>query len=148
MAKVFGERDPFEDVEKMRRRMRRMMRAFWEPFAGFREELEYDSFPVDISEIDGELMLKADLPGFEKDEVKVRITDDSVDIMAVKKREKKEVTETMYRQERAMGSVRRALTLPTKVDSDEVKAEFKNGVLTLRMRKKEAKKKGKEVKIE
>lgn len=147
---VFEEFDPFYEIERLHRRLneltRRLSEPLREPWRVWREELRYETFPVDLSDTDGELVLKADLPGFEKDDLKVRLTEDSVEITAEKKREKKEITKTMYRRERAMGSLKRFLTLPVKIDPESADAEFKNGVLTIRMKKKEVKK-GKEIKI-
>jgi HSP20 family protein len=72
--------------------------------------------------------------------------DDAIDILADKKEEKKEITKTMYRRERAIGTLRRTMTLPVPVDAENVQADFQNGVLTVTM-KKEKVKKGKEIKI-
>jgi len=149
------ERDPWEEERRTRRIMRRLMNRVWEPFSRpfspefwkeFREEMKYDSFPVDLSETDGELILNADLPGFEKSDLKINVTDDSIDILAQKRGEKKEITEKMYRRERVMGALRRSMTLPVPVDPENIIAEFKNGVLTVTMKKKKVKK-GKEIKI-
>jgi HSP20 family protein len=147
---VFEDWDPWEEERRMREFIRRMMRSFWRPLARpwreLREEFRYDTFPVDLSETNGELVLHADLPGFEKDDIKIHVTENSIDICAEKKREKKIQTKTMYRQERAIGALRRYITLPVQVDPEKVTAEFKNGVLTVTMKKKKVKK-GKEVKI-
>ena len=152
---MFEEWDPWEEERRIRRIMRRLMDRVWEPFSRplspefwreFREEMRYESFPVDLSETDGELILHADLPGFEKSDLKINVTDDSIDILAQRKEEKKEITRTMYRRERSMGALRRRMTLPVPVDPENVTAEFKNGVLTVRMKKKKVKK-GKEIKI-
>jgi len=147
--------DPWEEERRVRRIMRRLMSRAWEPFSRpfnpefwkeFKEEMRYDSFPVDLSETDSELVLNADLPGFEKGDLKINVTDDTIDILAQRKEEKKEITKTMYRRERAMGALRRSMNLPVIVDPESVIAEFKNGVLTVRMKKKKVKK-GKEIKI-
>jgi len=139
------ELDPWEEERRARRIMRRMMGRMWEPLSRpftpefwkeFREEMKYDSFPVDLSETNGELILNADLPGFEKGDLKINVTDDSIEILAQRKEEKKEVTKTTYRRERAMGALRRSMTLPVTVDPENVAAEFKNGVLTVIMKKK------------
>lgn len=142
--------DPFEEIERLQRRinwlMRRMMESLRIPMRELREVWMYESFPVDLKDAGDELILEADLPGFEKDEIKINLTEDTIEIIASKKREEKEITETMYRKERFRGTMRRVLTLPVKVDPETAEAEFKNGVLTVRMKKKEAKK-GKEIKI-
>ncbi len=142
----FEEWDPWEEEKRIREFMRRIMGSFWRPWREFREELRYESFPIDLAETDDELILRADLPGFDKDNLKIRITDNTIDITAQKKEEKKEISERMYRRERSMGSLRRFLTLPVEVNPDEVEAKFDKGVLTVRMKKKKVKK-GKEIKI-
>lgn len=150
MFMVFEVWDPFEEIERLQRRinwlMRRMMEPLRMPMKELRETWMYESFPIDLKDTGKELVLEADLPGFEKDEIKINLTEDSIEITASKKREKKEVTETMYRRERVRGVMRRFITLPVKVDPESAEAEFKNGVLTVRMKKKEIKK-GKEIKI-
>lgn len=150
MFMVFEVWDPFEEIERLQRRinwlMRRMMEPLRVPVKELRETWMYESFPIDLKDTGKELILEADLPGFEKDEIKINLTEDSIEITASKKKEEKEVTETMYRKERIKGMMRRFITLPVKVDPESAEAEFKNGVLTIRMKKKEIKK-GKEIKI-
>ena len=138
--------DPFEEMDRTYRKLHEMMRRAWEPmrqpWMRFREE----AFPVDLEDTDGELILKADLPGFEKDDIALRVTENTVEISAKRKEEKKEVTKTTYVRERRAGAYRRIMNLPVTIDPESVSAEFKNGVLTVRMKKKEVKR-GKEIKI-
>lgn len=137
--------DPFEELERMHRRIHHIMKRMWEPVG---EEIRsFGSFPVDISETEEEVIIKADLPGFSKDEISIKLTEDTADISAQHKEKKVERTEKSYRAERKFGSFRRFLTLPTKIDYNKVEAKFENGVLTIRAPKKEKKKVGKEVKI-
>jgi len=152
-----NEFDPWEEQRRMRRYIRRMMNRFTEPIGRawsyapeywerFKEDMKFDSFPIDLSEKENELILKADLPGFKKDDVGIRLQDNILCIIAQKKKEVKEVKGNYYRQERSFGALRRCVTLPVEVDADSVDAEFKDGILTLRMKKKKVKK-GKEIKI-
>ncbi|MDI6806607.1 MAG: Hsp20/alpha crystallin family protein [Candidatus Aenigmarchaeota archaeon] len=138
--------EPFEEIERMRRRMERLMRTFWYgmPIA---EELE-KGFPVDMAESEDELILRADLPGFSRDEIAVRASDDSVEIAAMHKEKKVEREERMFRMERRVGAARRFLTLPTEVDVESAKTSFENGVLEIRFKKKKPAKKLKEIKLE
>jgi HSP20 family protein len=147
--------DPFEEIERMHRRIHRLMRGmwrgFWEPIT---EEIiepitvRLGSFPVDIAETDDELIVRADLPGFNKDEIAIKATENTVEISAQHKEKKVEKTEKMFRAERKFGAVRRMLTLPTEVEPETAKAKFEKGVLEIRMKKTKPAKKVKKIKIE
>ena len=104
--------------------------------------------PIDLAETDSELVARADLPGFDKEDVKLRITENSIDISAEKKKQTVRNEKNFYRQERSYGSARRVISLPMKIDTNKVKAKFENGVLTITMKKTETKKKYKEIKPE
>lgn len=139
--------DPFEEIERMRKRMRRAMQGFLLPV---REEFLEGTFPIDVLESkDGsEIIVKADLPGFDKEDVGIRVTENSIEIKARHKEKKIEKTERMYRAERSYGELKRYLTLPVEVKPETAKASMKNGVLEVRIEKAKPKKEVKEVKVE
>jgi HSP20 family protein len=145
--------DPFEEMERMHRRIHRLIQRMWggvwEPFREevIRPVIERE-FPIDIAETTDELIVRADLPGFDKEDVCLKVTETSLDLAAKKKVEKKEVTETMIRAERRAGTLRRVITLPTEVDPDSAKATFERGVLEVRLKKVKPVKKVREVKID
>ncbi|MFB6215453.1 MAG: Hsp20/alpha crystallin family protein [Candidatus Aenigmatarchaeota archaeon] len=137
--------DPFEELEKMQKRMNRLMRDFWErgpEMAGFSRKV-----PVDLKETNGEILIEADLPGFDKDEISVKAKENRVEISAQKKEERKEKDEDFYRHERRSNKVRRSISLPEEVEAEKSQAEMESGVLKIKLPKKE-KKKEEEKKIE
>jgi len=136
--------DPIAMMEEMHRAWEE---SFRESFAPFFEPWE-KSFekvgawmPVDIEETDKEIIVKADLPGFTKDEVSVEVVGDRLQISAKKKEEKVEQDKNYYRRERMGKLASRSITLPCEVDAENAKVEFENGVLTITLPKKKVEKK-------
>ncbi len=84
---------------------------------------------VDVKEHDGRLVVRADLPGLTKDDIKVEMTEDALTIQGERKEEKKEEREGYSYSECSYGRFYRALPLPEGVDTTKVTAEFRNGVL-------------------
>ena len=91
--------------------------------------------PVELSERNGNYELKAQLPGIKKEDIDVEVYEDSVMIKGETKEEKKEEKENLYRSEFRYGKFIRNIPLPSEVLSNEAKAEFKDGVLTVTMPK-------------
>lgn len=136
------EEDFFEELSRMKRKIDKLMRAVFSE-----SEIEMESFPVDISETEKEVIVRADLPGFSKDEVSVHATENTLEISATHKEKKEDKGEKFYRVERKIGSLRRILSLPIPVQPEKAKAKMKDGVLEIILPKKE-KKEGKEIKVE
>jgi HSP20 family protein len=88
---------------------------------------------IDMFQRGNELVVKADLPGMTKDEVKVDVTDDAITITGERRREHEEEREGIYRIERSSGSFRRVVALPEGAITDQAKATFRNGVLEISM---------------
>ena len=84
---------------------------------------------VDIFERDGKLVVRADLPGMSKDDVKVELTEDAVVIDGERKYEHEENEGGVYRSERSYGHFHREIPLPEGVKTENATANFKNGVL-------------------
>jgi HSP20 family protein len=94
--------------------------------------------PVDIYETDDAFVLKAELPGFSKDDVNIEMQGNRLILRGERKRETEAKEEQYHRVERAYGRFERAFTLPPTVDAEKVQATFKDGVLGLRLPKSEA----------
>ncbi|HSE90792.1 MAG TPA: Hsp20/alpha crystallin family protein [Candidatus Binatia bacterium] len=103
---------------------------------------------VDLYEEKDDIVVKAELPGMEKDNIEVNLSDNRLTIKGEKKQEEEVQKEGYYRSERSYGSFVRTLELPRKVQTDKVKAAFKNGILEIRVPKtEEAKKREMTVKV-
>jgi HSP20 family protein len=104
---------------------------------------------LDVFEEKEDIVVKADLPGMNKDEIEVTVAGDVVTIKGEKKKEEEVKEKDYYRRERSYGSFVRSVELPSEVKSDQIKASFKDGVLEIRMPKtEEAKKKSVSIKID
>jgi HSP20 family protein len=95
--------------------------------------------PVDIVETKSELVVKADVPGLEKDNFKVSVENNVLTIKGEKKLEYNEEDKehNYHRMERTYGTFTRSFTLPNTVDTKRVKASYKNGVLEVSLPKAE-----------
>ncbi len=92
---------------------------------------------VDIYETDHDVVLKAELPGVDPKDVEIRVEDGTLYFKGQRKFENEVKEENYHRVERSYGSFTRSFALPSSVNSDKAKAEYKDGVLTLTMPKRE-----------
>jgi HSP20 family protein len=132
--------DPFKDLEEFEQRLATTFGRVMPKKNG--EETETiasaDWAPlVDISEDDKEYLVKAELPGLKKEEVKVTVEEGVMTISGERKVEKEEKTKKYHRVERAYGKFERSFTLPDKADGTKVNAEFKDGMLQVHLPKTE-----------
>jgi HSP20 family protein len=102
---------------------------------------------VDIYETENELVLKADLPDVEPDNVSLRVENQTLTISGERKFQSEKPEKGFHRIERSYGNFTRSFSLPTTFDTGNVSAGFKNGVLTVKLPKKEAAK-PRQIKIE
>ena len=102
---------------------------------------------VDIYETENELVLKADLPDVELKDIDVRVENQTLTISGERTFEKNDTTKGYHRIERNYGSFVRSFSVPNAFDTENIGAEFKNGVLSVTLPKKEAAK-PRQVKVE
>ena len=102
---------------------------------------------VDIYETESELVLKADLPEVKLEDIEVRVENLTLTLKGERQFEKDDSIKGHHRIERSYGSFERSFTVPPSVDAEKVAADYKNGVLTVKLPKKEAAK-PRQVKIE
>jgi HSP20 family protein len=92
----------------------------------------------DMSETDKELIVKGEVPGMDKKDINITVSDGMLTIRGEKKHEKKEENEQYHRVERRYGAFSRTMRLPHEVEADKVDATYKEGVLSIRLPKSEA----------
>jgi HSP20 family protein len=133
----------------MQKEINRMFDTFWRG-GTLADRSFYDgefSPAVDIAEEDDQYLVKVELPGVSKDDVKITMEGNLLTISGEKKGQK-ETKKNYHALERSYGSFSRSFTLPTTVQGDKVAAEYKDGVLTINLPKaEEAKRKQIEVKV-
>ncbi|MEM2906782.1 MAG: Hsp20/alpha crystallin family protein [Candidatus Odinarchaeota archaeon] len=135
----------FDEIRRMWERMDDMMSRIWEePVPALPGEkggeLEVKTPDVDIMETDSELVITSDMPGLSKDDIQIKVSEDAVEVSSEVKREEKEEDKGYIRRERVYRKFYRKLPLPVSVDAEKAKATYKNGVLEVRLPKKEEKK--------
>jgi len=101
---------------------------------------------VDIYETENELVVKADLPEVDEKDLDVRVEDNTLTIRGERKLEKSVKEDNFLRVERAYGAFSRSFSLPHTVKAEDIKAEYKNGVLNVHIPKREESK-PKQIKI-
>ena len=132
--------DPFADMVDLRRAFDRMfddVRPVRFVPAGSNGGAE-SYFPVDLYETEGEVVVKASLPGVKPEDIDVSVTGQVLTLKAESKQEAEEKGQNWYRRERRSGSYVRQFQLPTEVQADKATADFEHGVLKLTLPKAEA----------
>lgn len=130
---------PFNDMDRwfedaFPARMRRRSYGKWPSLGEFRP-FQGRMPTVDVIDRDKEIIVRAEIPGVDKKDLDISVTEDSVSIKGSVKHEEKEEKGEYYRRETSSGSFSRSVTLPSEVDSSKVKATFKDGVLEMTLPK-------------
>ena len=126
--------DPFRDLRTLQEEVNRLFtgshtrnfdeegiaRGAWSP-------------SVDIYENKEQIVLEAELPGMNRDDFDLSVENNVITLRGERHFEKRDETDNYHRVERAYGSFTRSFTLPNTVDAGKVSAEFKNGVLTVKL---------------
>ena len=131
--------DPFKDLLTLQDRMNRLFdesvrnvkpgdealsSAIWSP-------------AVDIYETDDEVVVKAELPEINQKDIDIQIENNTVTLRGERKFNKETKKENFHRIERAYGSFSRSFTLPSTIDQEKIRADYKDGILKISMPKRE-----------
>jgi len=131
--------EPFHDLVATQERFNRLFNQAFSPLFGEGTDLGTRTWapPVDIYETNQNLVVQAELPGIDPNQVEVRVENNTLYLKG-ERRVEGEVKEGNYhRRERAYGTFTRSFTLPSSVKADNVAAEYKDGVLTVTLPKRE-----------
>ncbi len=128
--------EPFRGVTSLQEQVNRLFNDAFER-QGEESSLTAWAPAVDIYETEHELVVKADLPDVDPKDLDIRVENNVLTIRGERKFEKKVNEENYLRVERAYGSFARSFTLANSANSDAIKADYQNGVLTLTIPKKE-----------
>ena len=125
--------DPFRDLAVLQDRMNRL---FNDSYRGREDDLMSRGTwtpAVDIYEVDGSLVLKAELPDMRREDIDVTVENNTLTLRGERKLDHEIKQESFHRIERAYGSFVRSFSLPNTVDTTKIGAEYKNGVLTIKL---------------
>lgn len=128
---------PFPEITSVQREMNRLFDSFMQ---GPEDNEEYRGTwkpDVDIRETPDAVVIMAELPGMQKEDIKVTIRDNMMQLSGEKKQVSEHKDETYHRVERSYGSFCRTFSLPSLVEAEKITATFKDGVLHVRLPKAE-----------
>ncbi len=136
--------DPFRELQSLQEKIDRV----------FEDSLRSRETPsgiwapaVDIYETDNAIILEAELPGVNEKDIDVKVEDNILTVKGERKIENERKEENYYRMERYYGTFQRSFTLPSNIETNKIKADYKKGILKVEMPKKEQAK-PKQIKIE
>jgi HSP20 family protein len=135
---------PFRELATFQDTLNRVLQA-----SGASDELlTTGSFipPVDIYEDDHGISLRLEIPGVKEQDLDIQLENSTLTVRGERKFEKEEKEENFHRIERRYGSFSRSFTLPNTVDSENVRADYKDGLLTIQLSKR-AEAKPKQIKV-
>ena len=129
--------DPFRDLRSLQDEMNRLFSSNLPRISGQEEMSTGWSPSVDIFESENTLVLEAELPGMKREDFELSIENNVITLRGERRFEKKDEGDNYHRVERAYGSFTRSFNLPRTISTEDIKAEFKNGILSVALPKKE-----------
>jgi HSP20 family protein len=125
--------DPWREIASLQQELNRALTGF-----GGDEERQQAWVPaVDVWETDRELVYAFDLPGIPEDKISIEVDDNSLTVSGERERDQEISRESMFRFERRFGGFSRTIGLPQGVGESDIKADFRDGVLEVRVAKPE-----------
>ena len=129
--------DPFNEFGSLRRAMDRLFEDF-SPGRDWRGSEQPElTFPIDVSDSEAEVTVKAVLPGIKPDDVEITVSEGVLTVRGETRQETTDEKANYYRREIRHGSFARSVQLPTRVDQEKAEADFNDGILTIHLPKAE-----------
>ena len=129
----------FDELDRLQRRFNRLFEEFSLPT--WTEEERWMTSPrAELTQTDEEVLLKLEVPGIEAKDINIEVGKDSISISGERKQEHREEKEGVTRTEFHYGKFQRIIPLPVKIDNTNTTAEYKDGILNLKLPKAEEEK--------
>ena len=130
--------DPFRDMNVLQDRMNRLFEDAGRGWRGSEPSATTAWSPaVDIFETEGEIVVKAELPGMERKDITLSLEKNVLTLKGERRFDKETKEENYHRVERAYGGFSRSFSIPATVDDEKIRADYKDGVLKIILPKKE-----------
>ena len=129
--------DHFSEMVSLQEDMNRLFSDFWG--RGTRRSLSDGLWAplVDLEETKDEVVVKAEIPGMRKEDIKLQVSGDTLAITGERKQESETKDKTFHRIERSYGKFQRVIGLPAEVQGGKARASYENGVLVIHLPKTE-----------
>jgi len=129
--------NPFEEMRRLQREMDDMFASLIERGREERKLMGWGPrAPLsDIEDTGDSFTVTAELPGLDKEDINIKVDKDSIEISAERKDVKEEKEKNFYYCERSYSGYRRRFGLPSEIDPNKVEAEYKDGILSVAMKK-------------
>jgi HSP20 family protein len=125
-----------QELDKLRRDMDQLFRRFRRGFGVPGAFLEVaEAFRTELSETEEKLVLRAELPGIKAEEIQISVTEDTLNVKAESSEEVIEKGDDFHRIAKSSRSFSRSITLPCRIVSEEVRAAFKDNILSIELPK-------------
>ncbi|HDP97587.1 MAG TPA: Hsp20/alpha crystallin family protein [bacterium] len=129
--------NPWMDFDSLHRAIDELFNQFSDRPTSDVEEISTGYPPADIKETKDNFFITAELPGLRREDVKISMSDKTVTISGEKKADAAKEEERRHRSERMYGTFQRSFSIPANIDQNHIKANFKDGVLTIKLPKTE-----------
>lgn len=141
--------NPYSGLSRIERAMNSMFSDFWRDFPPMTLiDGEMGGFPVDVIDQDDTVLVRAELPGVDKENIDITCSEDTVSIAVEKKEDRTIRGDSWVRRESSFGKAARIVRLESTVDPSRAEASLENGVLTVRIPKTGSSRRGHKVRIQ